>query len=105
MRTFIKLSLSNLYHELCHRNIHATRAENIAALPQSCKAVFFILQNLHYLRSGCFVATKQSLLWALTGQDREVLEMSMTLPSAETYDFDAAFDLLFTWCQRTMTTL
>ena len=29
----------------------------------------------------------------------------MTLPSAETYDFDAAFDLLFTWCQRTMTTL
>ena len=64
-----------------------------------------LLQNLHYLRSGCFVATKQSLLWALTGQDREVLEMSMTLPSAETYDFDAAFDLLFTWCQRTMTTL
>lgn len=105
VRTFIKLSLGNLYHELCHRNIHAARAENIAALPQSCKAVFFILQNLHYLRSGCFVATKQSLLWALTGQDREVLEMSMTLPTAETYDFDAAFDLLFTWCQRTMTTL
>ena len=105
VRTFVKLSLGNLYHELCHRYIHAPREHNVQALPGTYKAVFFILQNLHYLRSGCFIATKQSLLWALTGQDREVLEMSMTLPTAETYDFDAAFDLLFAWCQRTMTTL
>lgn len=105
VRTFVKLSLGNLCHELCHRYIHAPREHNVQALPGTYKSVFFILQNLHYLRSGCFIATKQSLLWALTGQDREVLEMSMTLLTAETYDFDAAFDLLFTWCQRTMTTL
>ena len=105
VRTFVKMSLGNLYHELCHRYIHQPKAHSIEALPGSCKAVFFILQNLHYLRSGCFIATKQSLLWALKGQDREVLEMSMTLQTAASYDFDAAFQLLFTWCQRTMTTL
>ena len=105
VRTFIKLSLGNLYHELCHRYIHAPRADNIAALPGTYKGVFFILQNLHYLRSGCFVSTKQSLLWALTGQDKEVLEMGMALPTAESYDFDAAFTLLFNWCKHTLTTL
>jgi len=105
VRTFVKLSLGNLYHELCHRYIHQPKARSIEALPFSYKGVFFILQNLHYLRSGCFVSTKQSLLWALTGLDKEVLETAMALQSAETYDFDAAFTLLFNWCKYTMTTL
>ena len=105
VRSFIKMSLGNLYHELCHRYIHASQEHNIAALPGTYKAVFFILQNLHYLRSGCFIATKQSLLFALTGQDKEVLETALALQGAESYDFDAAFTLLFAWCQRTMATL
>ena len=105
VRSYVKLSLGNLYHELCHRFIHATRADNIAALPGTYKAVFFILQNLHYLRSGCFVSTKQSLLWALTGPDKEVLETAIALANAASYDFDTAFKLLFFWCQHTMTTL
>ena len=105
VRTFVKMSLGNLYHELCHRYIHAPKERSIQALPFTYKAVFFILQNLHYLRSGCFVSTKQSLLWALTGQDKEVLETAMTLQGAESYDFDAAFQLLFTWCQHTLNTI
>lgn len=105
VRTFVKMSLGNLYHELCHRYIHTSREHNILALPGTYKAVFFILQNLHYLRSGCFIATKQSLLWALTGQDKEVLETAIALQKADSYNFDSAFTLLFNWCQHTMTTL
>ena len=50
IRNFIKISLNNLYHEICHRYIHTEQAKNIARLPISYKSVFFILQNLYYLR-------------------------------------------------------
>ena len=105
VRTYIKMSLGNLYHELCHRYIHASGARNIEALPMTCKGIFFILQNLHYLRSGCFINTKQALLEALCGQDKEVLATALALQNTTTYDFDATFALLFSWCQRTLTDL
>ena len=47
--TYIKISLNNLYHELCHRYIHATSEENTKRLPFSYKSAFFILQNIHFL--------------------------------------------------------
>ena len=102
VRAYVQLSLGNLYHELCHRYIHAPREESIAALPFTYKAVFFILQNLHYLRTGCFIGTKKELLTALSGQDKQVLETAITLSQGETFDFDAAFSLLLTWCKDTM---
>ena len=50
-RNYVKLSLGNLFHELCHRYIHAARERNVSAFPYTCKSVFFILQNMHYLSS------------------------------------------------------
>ncbi len=57
----MKISLDNLYHELCHRYLYADREENIAALQGSYKSVFFLLQNLMYLRTGEFVKTRRDL--------------------------------------------
>jgi len=99
---FVKLSLNNLYHELCHRFVHADRQKNISHLPGSFRAVFFILQNLHWLRTGRFIQTKAELLSCLSGDDRWVLETSMALRGAADYDFDECFGLLFRWCQSTM---
>lgn len=98
-RNFVRLSLCNLYHELCHRYIHGSRENNIAALPVTYRAVFFILQNLHYLRTGTFVQTKAEMLAALDGDDREVMRFCMELKDAEAYDFDEAYGLLFRWCR------
>ena len=58
---YVKFSLGNLYHELCHRYIHAERSKNEAKLRGSCKALYFIIQNLHYLESGDFVLKKSEL--------------------------------------------
>lgn len=99
---FVKLSLNNLYHEICHRRIHADRAKNIAKLPQSFKGTFFILQNLHYLESGSFCATKAELLSELSGEDRDILACAMQLKQGGDYDYDAAYNLLFTWCQHAL---
>lgn len=98
VRSFVKLSLGNLYHEICHRFVHAPEERNAAALPYTYKSVFFILQNLHYLESGCFVGTKDELRQVLTGKDRLVLNTAIAFGRGEPCDFDEAFDLLLSWC-------
>lgn len=100
---YVKVSVGNLYHELCHRYIHASRETNQSHLPMTCKAVFFILQNVHYLKTGRFAATKKELLEALEGDDREILALSLRLSEGESPDFDNAFAELLRWCQGTLT--
>lgn len=102
---YVKLSVNNLYHELCHRYIHASAEENRARLPGTYRGVFFILQNLYYLKTGQFAQTKAELLPLLSGKDREVLCTAMELKARDEYDFDACFALLFTWCQTLMRSL
>lgn len=101
-RNYVKFSLNNLYHELCHRYIHADREHNISRLPVTCKSVFYIVQHLHYLRTGNFVPTKRELLECVQDEDKAVLELSISLRNDDGYDFDRAFSLLFRWCQSAL---
>ena len=94
---YVNLSLGNLYHELCHRYIHANKAKNAAKFLGTCKSVFYLIQNLHFLESGHFILSRKDLKEAVTEEDRIVLEMA-ELP--DEYDFDQAFSSLFIWCQR-----
>lgn len=99
---YVKLSLGNLYHEICHRYIHEDPEINVAALPGTYKQVFFILQNLHFLETGSIIGTKQELLAALSGKDKLVLETSISLGSGRTVAFKEAFDLLYSWCREAL---
>ena len=101
-RNYVKFSLNNLYHEICHRYIHADREHNISRLPVTCKSVFYIVQHLHYLRTGNFVPTKRELLECVQDEDKAVLELSVSLRNDDGYDFDRAFSLLFRWCQSAL---
>lgn len=102
VRNFVKISLNNLYHELCHRYIHSTSERNVAALPGTYKGVFFILQNLHYLNTGNFVPTKTELIAQLNGKHKAVLERSMVYSQGKAFDFRESYELLLTWCQETL---
>ena len=93
---YVKFSLGNLYHELCHRYIHADRERNAMKLRFTCKGLFFLIQNLYYLESGEFVTTKSNLLGKVSEEDRRALALT-ELP--DDYDFDKAFSFLFEWCQ------
>ena len=95
---YVNLSLGNLYHELCHRYIHEDREKNAAKLRSTCKGVFFLIQNMHFLESSHFILTKTGLKEAVSSEDRRVLELE-ELP--DVYDFDQAFSSLFAWCQKT----
>lgn len=102
IRNFIRLSVGNLYHEICHRYIHAGADASKSHLPGTYKGVFFILQNLHYLTHGQFIGAKAELVQSLSGKDRAVLERSMSMARGDAYDFEDSFELLFTWCQETL---
>ena len=93
---YVNLSLGNLYHELCHRYIHEDREKNAAKLRSTCKGVFFLIQNMHFLESSHFILTKTGLKESVSSEDRRVLELE-ELP--DVYDFDQAFSSLFAWCQ------
>jgi hypothetical protein len=102
VQNFVKLSVNNLYHEICHRYLHADKERRAEALPGTYKSVFFILQNAHYLRSGHFAATKMELLPLLEGNDRAVLERCIGYAQGKKFDFAESFRLLFCWCQETI---
>ncbi|MBR3928326.1 MAG: nucleotidyltransferase domain-containing protein [Clostridia bacterium] len=97
VRAFVKMSLGNLYHEICHRYIHAKAERSVEALPHAYKAVFFILQNMHYLETHAFLRTKQALLQALSGKDRQALETALKYGRGERVEFHSAFELLLGW--------
>ena len=93
---YVKMSLGNLYHEICHRYIHADRDTNIRKFRGTCKGISFLVQNLYYLESGCFVLTKRELKEQVSKEDREILELA-DLP--DDYVFENAVLQLLTWCQ------
>ena len=93
---YVKLSVGNLYHALCHRYIHADRARNVARLRAAGKEMFFLIQNLRYLETGSFAATRRELMASARAEDREMLSLSQ-LPDG--YDFDGAFSAAIAWCQ------
>ena len=94
---YVKMSLGNVYHEICHRYIHADREKNIAKFRITCKSLFFLIQNLHYLESGEFVGKKKDLKEQVSKDDCVILELAEL---HDDFDFDTAISLLFTWCQN-----
>ena len=102
IQNFIKISVNSLYHEICHRYIHAQDNTNIVKLTGSYKSVFFILQNLYYLNCGSFISTKDELISVLDGLDQKILIRSVELSRGADHDFDDSFALLFNWCQITL---
>ena len=104
IQKFVKLSLNNLYHELCHRYVHGNREDLYAALPGLYKGVFFILQNQYYLKHGKWIGTKQVLLQCVQGNDHAVLKRSVDLSRGAIFELSESFALLFNWCQEAMKT-
>lgn len=104
---YIKLSLNNLYHALCHSYIHGDRCQLEGSLLSFYKAAFFILQNTYYYESRLlegenagFVLTKKELAQRLAGEDRQVIQTLLSLSEGGSGDFDRLFELLFHWCQN-----
>lgn len=102
---FTKLSLNNLYHEICHKYIHASSGNTPETLSASYKSVFFILQHLYYLTSGTYIATKSALLPLLEGKHHTILARAIALKNGVPCSLDESYRLLFSWCQETLASI
>lgn len=105
---YVKTSLNNLYHALCHSYIHSTQERLLSHLTFYYKSAYFILQNTYFLQTlkqdgkGQFVLPKAQLLQKLQGQDKAVLQTLLQLQNGKQLDFDTLFDLIFDWCKQKM---
>ena len=98
--SYIKLGAGDLYHTLCHRYIHAPKENSVRALPSCIRNVFFILQDLHYLETDSYAATKAELRKELNEADREVWDMLLHFSEKEA--LDPVLDKLLSWCIQVM---
>lgn len=99
VRTHIRISTDNLYHALCHGFIHGSDETKQVRLQASYKSVFYILQNRYYLKTGTFYITKKELAGHLDPEDQRVMEWAVRLKTQSDYDFDEAYQTIFSWCQ------
>lgn len=96
---FLQLSAGNLYHEVCHRWVHGDWEETAAALPGLYKGTFFLLQNLHWLRTGDFLPTRAALGSCLPPEDRAVLDRGTALRQEAGGGCREDLARLLAWCQ------
>ena len=94
---YVKISLGNFYHEICHRYIHGGEEKSRIKLRASSKQLYFVIQNLHYLESGNFLLKKSDLKAAVSAEDCEMLCIP-ELP--DDYDFDKTYTAVIAWCQK-----
>lgn len=84
-----------LFHALCHTQVHGEVTPEL--LSQLYKGAFFVLQALHFARTGTYISNKQTLYKALSGHNQAVLETLL-----EGKYPPASAELLFYWCRETL---
>ncbi len=105
VRSYVKSSAAAGYHMLCHEYVYADAQACGQNLRGCYKALFPLLQNLHYLRSGHYAATKKELLGLLGGEDRELLLRAMELKQGGACRVPEDFRRIFLWCRNLLQTL
>ena len=99
VRVYLLFSLNAFYHELCHRYIHACPEENEAAMPFYAKTVFYMLQNLYWLRDGVYYQNRKELAAHLRGEDQQLFNIMEKTRQGEPFPLEPTFEALFIWCQ------
>lgn len=90
-----QIGVANLYHAACHTYLYEKQEERSEALKGIYKGAFFVLQVLHYLRSGLYVHTKKDLLPLLSPVEQEILSPGMC------WD-EVAYKRIINWCTEVL---
>ena len=102
-RHFVQLSAGNLYHALCHRYVHGGEEGRAVSIGSHEKELYFLLSDLHYLRTGDFPPTRNALYEVLSPCDRAVWDaVKEARDDPDGCDYDAAFARVFAWCQAVL---
>ena len=93
----VRIGACNIYHGCVHTLCHGRDEEHLKAL---FKAAVFVLQALHFRRTGTYLRHSADLLRALDGEDARVLDTAIRLKAGQPVEFEPMAELLFQWAQE-----
>lgn len=95
----IRINTANLYHQMCHCYIFEDK--NIDVLKSGYKSAFFILQALYYAQNSAYIGSKSELTNLLTGEDKEILLVSINWNSLRVNtNKDFFFEKIINWAGK-----
>lgn len=94
----VSIGASGLHHAACHTYLYGLRENWPKFLKEAHKSAFFVLRDLHELRTGENVRAKKDLLPRLTGDERAILADSLS----QAGEPEAAFARLLRWSAAAM---
>lgn len=89
-----------LYHLCGHNAVHEKDFEMLRSL---CKSAVFVMQAIHYDRTGVYVRKHKDLLPLLSPDEQRIMQACADLKTrtfVSTADFEQISDLLFQWVGR-----
>lgn len=95
----VRIGASGLYHSACHCYLY--EEEPALCLEMLYKSVFYLLQAVHFCRTGVYAATKRELLPLLQGEEQGLLENCMDrgqLAQAGSAQGEELYQKLIAWC-------
>lgn len=84
----------NLYHACSHNYLHA---RSHAVLQNLYKSARFTVRMKYYACTGIYLAAMQELETAVSGADREILQLCRASPLTEETEFDRLSRVLLEW--------
>lgn len=87
-----------------HSYIYADPEARPAILKEAYKAAFFIIQVTTYLLTGTYCTTKKQLLENSSGPEKDIVSAGLDFTAwLSEHSEKQAFEMLLTWCLKTMT--
>ena len=96
VRRAIHIGACNLYHGCVHNMLYKKSDRSLAGL---YKSAAFILQAVHFRRSGSYIRHLDALLPLLPQKDRAILQTAQALKRGAPVNFAAMSEALFYWVQ------
>lgn len=97
----IKMGACNIYHGCVHNMLYEKSDEILAGL---YKAASFVLQALHFSRTGSYIRSRKELSEHLPADERGILETFAHLKEGGAANFTSMSEALFAWAQKQINT-
>ena len=93
----IKIGVCNVFHGCVHNMLYDKSEEILKGLYKSAS---FIIQAIHFLRTGQYIRQQKELLPVVRLDERTILEAFSALKNKDDRDFNEVSEVLFLWSKK-----
>ena len=93
----IKIGACNIYHGCVHNMLHE-KSEDI--LRELYKSASFVVQAIVFKQTGNYISHQKELLQVASFDERDIVEIFLSLKNGGTVEFDSMSETLFVWAKK-----